>query len=206
MSYIAQACGETSSLAATRLVALIGERRPSACFFNFGASLPLHRLQLAGFHPSLRASWPKNEKGPPMNVPAFASQCQAHRYTLITRSECGCVASILHNAQESPEAATRVMIDAMRQGRRVECLPALVAAEDLHHSPAWGCARKRRVTLLRNSHLRARVLGYAEFAGAEEGNSTAFEHSHGARALLQHRSPSDRTPIVAPANKNPAVP
>lgn len=71
----------------------------------------------------------KIEKGPPMNAHAFARQCLAHRYTLITRSECGCAASILHNAQESPEAATRVMIDGMRQGRRVECLPALVAAE-----------------------------------------------------------------------------
>ena len=129
MRYVAPAFGETGSLTATKLVAPIGERRPSACFFNFGASLPRYRLQLAGFHPSLRASWPKNEKGPPMNVPAFARQCLAHRYTLITRSECGCAASILHNAQESSEAATRVMIDGMRQGRRVECLPALVAAE-----------------------------------------------------------------------------
>jgi hypothetical protein len=39
---------------------------------------------------------------------------------------------------------------------------------DLHHSPALERARKRRVTLPRSGHLRARVFRHSEIAGADQ--------------------------------------
>jgi len=209
MRYVAQACGETGCLAATKLVAPIGERRAYACFFNFGASLPRHRLQLAGFHPSLRASWPKNWERPTHECPCLRppmSGAQIHTHHTfrvwmrrINTPQRPAIPGGCDKGDDRWDATRTPCRMPSRTGSRRDPL-------DLHDSPTWGRARKRRVTLLRSGHLRARVFRRSEVAGADQGNSTALAHSHDARALLGHRSPSYRTPIVAPANKNPAVP
>ncbi len=64
-----------------------------------------------------------------MSAPALVSESLARKYTLISRADCGCAAAILHNAQEAPQDAARMLIQGMRQGRRVECLPVQVAGE-----------------------------------------------------------------------------
>ena len=64
-----------------------------------------------------------------MSVPALVSESLARKYTLISRAECGCAEAILHNAQEAPQDAARMLIEGMQQGRRVECLPAQLTGE-----------------------------------------------------------------------------